>query len=92
MENEFTGFSSFIDCGNTNEGTEEVQQILGSAGFIFPKPRSLIEQLVGQVVSNHNDIVLDSFAGSGTTGHAVLQLNFSSTVAETLYFVSPYKH
>ncbi|MBM4306392.1 MAG: site-specific DNA-methyltransferase [Deltaproteobacteria bacterium] len=75
LESEFTGFSSFIECGNTNEGTEEVQEILGSAGFIFPKPRSLIEQLVGQIALNENDIIMDSFAGSGTTGHAVLQLN-----------------
>jgi site-specific DNA-methyltransferase (adenine-specific)/adenine-specific DNA-methyltransferase len=75
LESEFTGFSSFIECGNTNEGTEEVQEILGSAGFIFPKPRSLIQQLVGQVACNENNIIMDSFAGSGTTGHAVLHLN-----------------
>jgi adenine-specific DNA-methyltransferase len=74
LQDEFTGFSSLVDCGNTNEGTEEVQRIMGSAPFIFPKPRSLIENLVEQA-TDEGDIVLDSFAGSGTTGHAVLSLN-----------------
>ena len=46
----------------------------GKANFIFPKPKSLVQQLIAQVAQNR-DIVLDSFAGSGTTGHAVLQLN-----------------
>jgi site-specific DNA-methyltransferase (adenine-specific)/adenine-specific DNA-methyltransferase len=75
LESEFTGFSSIIECGNTNEGTEEVQQILGDAGFIFPKPKSLMVQLVQQAAPEENDIVLDSFAGSGTTGHSVLEVS-----------------
>lgn len=75
LESDFTGFSSIIESGNTNEGTEEVQAILGSADFIFPKPRSLVQNLVEQVTVAHGDIILDSFAGSGTTAHAVLQLN-----------------
>jgi adenine-specific DNA-methyltransferase len=75
LQSEFAGFSSILECGNTNEGTEEVQAILGTAGFIFPKPRSLIQQLVAQVVCESGDIVLDSFAGSGTTAHAVLAMN-----------------
>src|SRR5665213_864192 len=75
LQSEFTGFSSIIESGNTNEGTEEVQNILGKADFIFPKPRSLIQSLIAQVATGKGDIVLDSFAGSGTTGHAVLQLN-----------------
>ena len=74
LQNEFTGFSTFVDCGNTNEGTEELQRILGSSSFMFPKPRSLLEALIEQVTDT-GDLVLDSFAGSGTTGHAVLSLN-----------------
>jgi site-specific DNA-methyltransferase (adenine-specific)/adenine-specific DNA-methyltransferase len=80
LQSEWTGFSSFVECGNTNEGTEEVQRILGSAEFIFPKPRSLVETLVEQATSSDGDIVLDSFAGSGTTGHAVLSLNARDSV------------
>lgn len=75
LQSDFTGFSSIVECGNTNEGTEEVQKILGKADFIFPKPKSLIQQLISQVASDSGDLVLDSFAGSGTTGHAVMQLN-----------------
>jgi len=74
LDSAFTGFSSVIDCGNTNEGTEEVAEIMGSSPFIFPKPRSLIQTLIEQA-TDENSLVLDSFAGSGTTGHAVLAQN-----------------
>lgn len=74
LDSDFTGFSSIIECGNTNEGTEEVAEIMGSSPFIFPKPRSLIQTLVEQATDEHS-LVLDSFAGSGTTGHAVLAQN-----------------
>lgn len=72
--NDYAGFSSLIDCGNTNEGTEEVARIMGGEAFIFPKPRSLVQTLIEQT-TGENDIVLDSFAGTGTTGHAVLAQN-----------------
>lgn len=75
LESEFAGFSSFVECGNTNEGTEEIQKILGAAEFIFPKPKSLVRQIIAQAATENDDIVMDSFAGSGTTGHAVLHLN-----------------
>lgn len=74
LQDEFAGFSSFVECGNTNEGTEEVSRIMGGEQFIFPKPRSLVEALLQQVTSG-DDLILDSFAGTGTTGHAVLSLN-----------------
>lgn len=74
LESDFAGFSSFIDCGNTNEGTEEVSRIMGREFFIFPKPRSLIQTLLQQTTFS-NDIVLDCFAGTGTTAHAVMALN-----------------
>ena len=54
--------------------TDEVKAILGSKAFSYPKPLSLIKSLIGQA-SGPNDIVLDFFAGSGTTGQAVLELN-----------------
>lgn len=57
-------------------GTNEIKSIFteSSRPFDFPKPSALIEELLGFVTSG-DDIVLDSFAGSGTTGHAVLKLN-----------------
>lgn len=63
-----------LKSGLNTEGTKQIQQMFGSKLFDYPKPISLIESLVYQVASE-NDIVLDSFAGSGTTGHAVLNLN-----------------
>jgi adenine-specific DNA-methyltransferase len=74
LQSEYAGFSSFIQCGNTNEGTEEVSRIMGREQFIFPKPRSLIESLLQQTTTDQ-DLVLDAFAGTGTTAHAVLNLN-----------------
>ena len=54
--------------------TEEIKNLLGSKAFPYPKPLSLIQGLIGQA-SRPGDTVLDFFAGSGTTGHAVLALN-----------------
>jgi DNA modification methylase len=75
LQSEFAGFSSFLECGNTNEGTEEMMKIMGQEQFIFPKPRSLVETLLEQTTTGE-DIVLDAFAGTGTTGHATLSLNW----------------
>ncbi len=54
--------------------TDEVKSILGSKAFNHPKPLSLIKGLLKQA-TRPDDIVLDFFSGSGTTGHAVLDLN-----------------
>lgn len=56
------------------EGTEEIQRIFGSKVFQYPKPPTLIAELIRQA-SLPNDIILDFFAGSGTTGQVVLELN-----------------
>lgn len=59
----------------TNEGAKkEIIEIFGKAVFEYPKPSSLVEFFV-KFMDNKNGIVLDSFAGTGTTGHAVLNLN-----------------
>ena len=57
-------------------GTNEIKAIFpdDKRPFDFPKPTGLIEELVSFTTSG-DDIILDSFAGSGTTGQAVLQLN-----------------
>ena len=49
-------------------------RILGDSEFEYPKDERVIGRLI-EVVTSDNDIVLDSFAGSGTTAHAVLALN-----------------
>lgn len=60
--------------GLNSEGTRLLQTILPEEAFPYPKPLSLVKQLIGQVTKD-DDIVLDSFAGSGTTAQAVLELN-----------------
>lgn len=57
-------------------GTNEVKDIFvgNNRPFDFPKPTALIEELISFTTTG-NDLILDSFAGSGTTGHAVLKLN-----------------
>lgn len=64
------------EAGHTDEAKKEILDIFGEDAFPSPKPTRLIERIVRMYTNtDSNDIVLDSFAGSGTTGHAVLQLN-----------------
>ena len=75
LRNTFTGFSSQIGEGVfTRNGTSEIEDIFSSRVIEFPKPSELVRQLILQGCPNEG-IVLDSFAGSGTTAHAVLALN-----------------
>jgi adenine-specific DNA-methyltransferase len=60
--------------GLNSEGTKVIQNIFENKVFDYPKPMTLVELLLSQLLSP-NDIVLDSFSGSGTTAHAVLNLN-----------------
>lgn len=59
---------------SSRRGTAEVEELFGRKVFSFPKPKSLIKKLL-QSSTTENDLILDFFAGSGTTGHAVLELN-----------------
>lgn len=63
-----------LTVGATGEGTTQVKNIIGNKDFPYPKPLSLILGLIDQA-SKPGDIILDFFAGSGTTAHAVLALN-----------------
>ena len=72
--NQFTGFSSILNVDFTTQGTNELRIIMGEETLKFPKPISLIKSLIEQSLSI-NSIILDFFAGSGTTLHATMQLN-----------------
>ncbi|MCM1519032.1 MAG: site-specific DNA-methyltransferase [Pseudoflavonifractor sp.] len=64
------------DICNTAQGTAEITSILGNRLFDFPKPSKLVKQLLlTKVRTNKTATILDFFAGSGTTLHAVMQLN-----------------
>lgn len=69
LHSEIVGFSK--------DGTAEAMAIFGDKVFDQPKPSSLIKFLLSikRSVDNNDYVVLDSFAGSGTTGQAVLELN-----------------
>lgn len=68
---------SLIDGIYTQQGTNELKSMFGDGKtFDFPKPRALVELLL-TIGGGSNDLFMDSFSGSGTTGHAVLSLNKS---------------
>lgn len=63
------------DMGTTSSAKDEIERLLGDRKiFSTPKPVKLIKEFV-RAASDKNSIVLDFFAGSGTTGHAVMDLN-----------------
>jgi len=65
---------SILTSGMTQEGGKLIQQIMGSKVFAYPKPLSLVRSLI-RATTRQDDLILDSFAGTGTTAHAVLDLN-----------------
>ena len=70
-----TNFWPFSETGHTDEAKKEMLAIFdGKATFDTPKPRRLIE-FVLKIAGDKDALILDSFAGSGTTAHAVLNMN-----------------
>ena len=59
---------------NTMLGGQQLKEIFGRQVFDYPKPVELVQKLI-MCHSNKNALVLDFFAGTGTTGHAVIKLN-----------------
>ncbi len=63
------------EVGHNQDARKEIIEIFGnSTAFDTPKPVNVIKRIL-QIASEENSIVLDSFSGSGTTAHAVLELN-----------------
>ena len=62
------------EAGNNHQAAEEVKEHALNDSFSTPKPTRLIQRIL-QIASDKDSIILDSFAGSGTTGHAVLKQN-----------------
>ena len=61
-------------AGHNQDAKQELNRFNLKQSFDTPKPVKLIKRIL-QIASNKNSIILDFFAGSGTTGHAVLELN-----------------
>ncbi|MDD4026396.1 MAG: site-specific DNA-methyltransferase [Kiritimatiellae bacterium] len=68
------------ESGHNQEAKQEINSILcQDTPFDTPKPTRLLERIF-QIATNPGDLVLDSFAGSGTTAHAVLKMNAAVVV------------
>ena len=69
-----TTYWSYDDCGHNDEARKEIKDIFGQPPFDSPKPTRLLKQIL-RLGSLKKSVVLDFFAGSGTTLHATMQLN-----------------
>ncbi len=75
LKNSFNPFSSLMkEVGLNTESTKQIQELMEGKIFDYAKPLSLLKILAKQIL-NDNEIILDFFAGSGTTAHAVAELN-----------------
>ena len=71
---------------HTDGAKKELREVFGADSrldFFTPKPTRLIERVL-QICTNPGDLILDSFAGSGTTGHAVLKTNAELAAKERI--------
>lgn len=62
------------DAGFTGDGKKDIKSLFEDNPFSYPKPVKLIQHFV-QIITKNSDVILDFHAGSGTTGHAVVNLN-----------------
>lgn len=70
-----TNFFPFTETGHTDEAKKEILSLFnGIAAFDTPKPARLVE-FIARIATGKDSLILDSFAGSGTTAHAVLNVN-----------------
>jgi adenine-specific DNA-methyltransferase len=75
LKQDYTGYSSIIGEGiYTRDGTAEINDLFGEKVIEFPKPTALLKELIEQG-TQQQDLIMDFFAGSGTTAHSVFELN-----------------
>ena len=63
---------------NNEAGTDQVKEVLGKGAFNYPKPVDLIKHVI-LLADVQDGLILDSFAGSGTTAQAIMELNHSDS-------------
>lgn len=73
-QNQYEQFKTWLDSFPNSSGTKMVNSIIGKGLFDNPKPVELISWLLN-IATKENSVVLDFFAGSGTTAHALLENN-----------------
>ena len=70
-----TNYWPYSETGHTDEATKELKAIFGGKSpFETPKPSRLIDRVL-EIATDPDSLILDSFAGTGTTAHAVLSRN-----------------
>ena len=67
---------SWIDFFLTSDGRKDLKEINMDNYFDYPKPKGLMKHII-TIATGNDDIILDYFAGSGTIGHAILELNMN---------------
>ncbi len=77
-------YSVFYQDGRA--ATKRLRELMGDDCFDFPKDETVLQEIVGMMTSG-NDIILDCFAGSGTTGHAVMAQNAADSGARRYILV-----
>lgn len=70
-----TSIMAYKDVGHSQEGAKEVTELLKAGAFDGPKPVRLLRRILTLANTCSDSIILDFFAGSSTTAHAVMQLN-----------------
>jgi adenine-specific DNA-methyltransferase len=65
---------SYLEVSSTTQANRMIKEIFEKVPFTYTKPTALIQHLL-KIASQKNSIILDFFAGSGTTGQAVLEQN-----------------
>ncbi len=78
------------DVGSTRHSKQELSEVMSTGAstdlFITPKPSSLVGRVI-EIASNPGELILDSFAGSASTGHAVLKTNAAAKGAAARSFI-----
>jgi adenine-specific DNA-methyltransferase len=70
-----TTFWDYDEVGHTDGSNKKLKELFeGNAYFDYPKPTELVSRTI-TIGSNPNELILDFFAGSGTTAHAIMELN-----------------
>lgn len=64
----------YTEVGSNDDAKKTIKELFDDNLFATPKPVELVKRIIS-LATNENDIILDSFAGSGTTAHAVLEQN-----------------
>lgn len=79
--------SSLLDVPINTTATKETRELLGGHFFDFPKSVKLLKLIIEQGSWENGDIVLDFFAGSGTTGHALFEQSLEDSIQRKLILI-----